>query len=191
MAPVIVTAMAAMFLSEKVGLRRWAAALVGLAGVTIIVQPGTSAFHLASLIPLCGSLASATSTITTRMAKAERPDTTLFYSALIGFAILSVMVLFQWQTPTWPQVAIGGVVGFFATVASLMQVYAYRNGSASLLAPFSYTQLIWASALGFVAFGSVPGPAMLCGAAVIAASGIYTAWRESVRSAARRDRQAR
>ena len=188
-APVVVTAMAAMFLGEKVGLRRWTAALVGLAGVLIMVQPGTSAFQLASLIPLCGSLASASSTIATRMAKAERPDTTLLYSAVIGFAILSVLVLFHWQTPSWPQVAIGAVVGFFATLASLMQVYAYRHAPASLLAPFTYTQLIWASGLGFLVFGTVPGPAMLCGAAVVAASGIYTAWRETVRSPGDRRQQ--
>ncbi len=132
-APVAVTAMAALFLGEKVGLRRWVAALVGLAGVVVIVQPGTSAFQLASLIPLFGSLASAASTITTRMVRAERPDATLFYSAVIGFLVLSVIVVFQWRMPTWPQVAIGGFVGFFATLASLMQVYAYRHAPASLL----------------------------------------------------------
>ncbi len=187
-APVLVTAMAAMFLGERVGLRRWTAALVGLAGVAIIVQPGTSAFQLASLIPLCGSVASATSTVALRMAKSERPDTTLLYSAVIGFSVLSVLVLFHWQTPTWPQVAIGAVVGFFATLASLMQVYAYRHAPASLLAPFTYTQLIWASGLGFVVFGATPGRAMLCGATIIAASGIYTAWRERVRSLEARNR---
>jgi drug/metabolite transporter (DMT)-like permease len=181
-APVIVTAMAAMFLGETVGLRRWIAAAVGLVGVAVIVQPGSSAFQLVSLIPLCGSLASATSTITTRMARDERPDTTLFWSAIIGFIVLSGTVVFVWKTPSWNDVAIGGIVGFFATLASLMQVFAYRHAPASLLQPFSYSQLIWAGALGFAAFGTVPGPAMLGGAAIIAASGIYTAWREAVRS---------
>ena len=180
-APVIVTAMAAVFLRESVGIRRWIAAAVGLVGVAIIVQPGSSAFQLASLIPLFGSLASATSTITTRMARDERPDTTLFYSAIIGFLVLSGMVVFVWKTPSWNDVAIGGIVGLFATLASLMQVFAYRHAPASLLQPFSYSQLIWAGALGFAVFGTVPGPAMLGGAAIIAASGIYTAWRETVR----------
>jgi len=161
MAPVVVTAMAALILREKVGIRRWSAALVGLAGVIVIVQPGGSTFEAASLIPLCGSVASAT--------------------ALIGFALVSVLTGFVWQTPTWNQVAVGGITGFFATLASLMQIYAYRNAPASLLAPFSYTQLLWAAGLGYLAFGTVPGPAMLCGAAIIAASGIYTAWREAVR----------
>lgn len=181
LAPVLVTGMAFLFLGEKVGPRRWIAAVLGLVGVAIIVQPGSSTFQAASLIPLCGSLAGASSSILTRMAKDERPDTTLFYSAIIGFAILSMLVAFQWHTPTWQQVAIGGFVGFFATLASLMQVFAYRNASASLLQPFSYSQLIWAAALGYVAFGAVPGPAMFLGASIIAASGIYTAWREARR----------
>ena len=81
------------------------------------------------------------------------------------------------------------MVGFFATLASLMQVYAYRHAPASLLAPFTYTQLIWASGLGFVVFGATPGRAMLCGATIIAASGIYTAWRERVRSLEARNRR--
>lgn len=181
LAPVLVTAMAFLFLGEKVGPRRWIAAIVGLVGVAVIVRPGSSAFQLASLIPLCGSFAGAALTITTRMAKDERPDTTLFYSAVIGFAALSFLVAFQWQTPTWQQVAVGGFVGFFATLASLMQVFAYRNAPASLLQPFSYSQLIWAAAFGYAAFGTIPGPAMFCGAAIIAASGIYTAWRETQR----------
>ena len=74
----------------------------------------------------------------------------------------------------------GGIVGFFATLASLMQIFAYRNAPASLLAPFSYTQLVWAAALGYIAFGTVPGPSMLIGTAIIAASGMYTAWCETV-----------
>ena len=182
LAPVVVTAMAALFLREKVGIRRWSAALVGLAGVMVIVQPGGSTFNVSSVIPLFGSIASALAVIGTRLAKDERPETTLFYSAVTGFAVISVLAAFTWQTPSWNQVAIGGIVGFFATLASLMQIFAYRNAPASLLAPFSYTQLVWAAALGYLAFGTIPGPSMLLGAAIIAASGIYTAWREAVRA---------
>ena len=184
LAPVVVTAMAALFLREKVGIRRWSAALVGLAGVMVIVQPGGSTFDVSSFIPLCGSIASALAVIGTRLVKDERPETTLFYSAVTGFAVISVLAAFTWQTPSWNQVAIGGIVGFFATLASLMQIFAYRNAPASLLAPFSYTQLVWAAALGYLAFGTIPGPSMLLGAAIIAASGIYTAWREAVRARA-------
>ena len=182
LAPVVVTAMAALFLREKVGLRRWAAALVGLAGVMVIVQPGGSSFTLASLVPLLGSIASATAVIGTRLAKDERPETTMLFQAVVGFAVVTAMTAFDFHVPSWNEVAIGCISGFFATVASLMQVFAYRHAPASLLSPFTYTQLMWAAGMGFLAFGTVPGPSMLCGAAIIAASGIYTAWREAVRA---------
>ena len=182
MAPVVVTAMAALVLREKVGLRRWAAALVGLAGVMVIVQPGGSAFTLASLVPLVGSVASASAIIGTRLARGERPETTMLYQAVIGFAVVSVLAAFDWHMPTWNEVAIGCISGFFATIASLMQVFAYRHAPASMLSPFTYAQLLWAAGLGYLAFGTVPGPAMLIGAAIIAASGIYTAWCEALRA---------
>ena len=182
LAPVVVTAMAALFLRARVGLRRWAAALVGLAGVMVIVQPGGSSFTLASLVPLCGSIASATAVIGTRLAKDERPETTMLFQAVVGFLVVTAMAAFDFHLPTWNEVAIGCISGFFATVASLMQVFAYRHAPASTLSPFTYSQLMWAAGLGFLAFGTMPGPAMYCGAAIIAASGIYTAWRETVRA---------
>ena len=182
MAPVVVTAMAALFLREKVGVRRWAAALVGLAGVMVIVQPGGSSFSIESFVPLLGSIASATAVIGTRLARDERPETTMLYQAVVGFVVVTALAAFDFHVPTWNEVAIGCISGFFATVASLMQVFAYRHAPASLLSPFTYTQLLWAAGFGFMAFGTVPGPAMLAGAAIITASGIYTAWRETVRS---------
>lgn len=182
LAPVVVTAMAAVFLREKVGVRRWSAALVGLVGVIVIVQPGGSSFTLASFVPLCGSVASALAVIGTRLARHERPETTMLYQAVVGFAVVTVLAAFDFHMPSWNEVAIGCISGFFATLASLMQVFAYRHAPASLLSPFTYTQLLWAAGLGFMAFGTVPGPSMLAGAAIITVSGIYTAWRETVRA---------
>ena len=186
LAPVVVTAMAALFLSEKVGLRRWSAALVGLVGVIVIVQPGGGSFTLASVVPLLGSIASATAVIGTRLAKDERPETTMLYQAVVGFIVVTALAAFDFHQPSWSELVVGCISGLFATVASLMQVFAYRNAPASLLSPFTYTQLLWAAGLGFLAFGTVPGPSMVLGAAIIAASGIYTAWRETVRARATR-----
>ncbi len=183
LAPVVVTALAALVLRERVGLRRWSAALVGLLGVLVIVQPGGGSFTPASLVPLLGSIASASAVIGTRLVRDERPETTMLYQAVVGFVVVTALAAFDVHWPTWNEVAIGCIGGFFATLASLMQVFAYRHAPASLLSPFTYTQLLWAAGLGFMAFGTVPGPSMLAGAAIITASGIYTAWRETVRAA--------
>lgn len=180
-APVIVTALAALVLKETVGPRRWGAALAALAGVLIIVQPGAGSFRPAALIPLAGAAVSAVTVICTRLNKTDGPGTTLAYSALVGGALLSALVILDWRTPTLPELGVALVVGLFGALGSLLQVLAYRFAPASTLAPFTYTQLIWASGLSFVILGAVPGPAMALGSAVIAASAIYTALRERAR----------
>jgi drug/metabolite transporter (DMT)-like permease len=180
--PIFVTALAVVILGEKVGVRRWVAALVGLVGVLIIVQPGTAAFRPATLIPLVGAGMSASAIIATRLMARERINTTMAYSAFVGTAILAVLAAPGWVTPNWPQLQIALVSGFFATLGNLAQILAYRHAPASLLSPFIYTQLIFAAGLGYLVFGNVPGPSALVGAAVIAASGMYTAWRERVRA---------
>jgi len=92
--------------------------------------------------------------------------------------LLTIWVPFEWQTPSLAHLAIGGLIGVSSTIAHLLFVLAYRHANASVLAPFSYIQIIWASGVGFLMFGVVPGPWTYVGAAVIAMSGLYTAHRE-------------
>jgi drug/metabolite transporter (DMT)-like permease len=184
-APLFITVMAVVFLGEVVGIRRWAALAVGLIGVLVIVRPGSSAFQVATLLPLCGAVVSAGSAIALRLMKDESPDTTMVYSAIVGVVILSGLTALNWTTPDWQQLAIALLGGVFVTLANLLQICAYRQAPASTLAPFTYTQLIWASGLGFLAFGILPGSATLVGGAIITASGIYTAYRERVRGEGR------
>ncbi|MFX5949073.1 EamA family transporter, partial [Acinetobacter baumannii] len=81
---------------------------------------------------------------------------TMAYSALTGVAILSLMVPFVWVTPSWSAIGFGILIGVFSTVGQWIVVLAYRYGDASVLAPFSYTQLLWVSILGYLIFGEVP-----------------------------------
>ena len=180
-APLFITILAVIFLGEHVGIRRWSAIFVGLAGVLIVVQPGSSAFQPASLLPLCGAMVSASSIVALRLMKNERADTTMLYTALVGVAILTVLTTFDWVTPTWHELGIGLLGGGFVTLANLVQIFAYRHAPASMLAPFSYLQLIWASGLGYLVFGIFPGGATLLGGTIVAASGLYTAYRERIR----------
>jgi drug/metabolite transporter (DMT)-like permease len=178
--PLLVTGLAIVFLGETVGLRRWIAAAVGLCGVLIIVNPGSGAFQPAALLPLAAALGSAASAIALRMMKNERAETTMAYSAFIGVGVLSIMVSFQWVMPSWETLAVGLLSGLLVTVANLLQIVAYRHTPASTLAPFGYAQLIWASSLGLAVFGIFPALSTFAGAAVIAARGVYTAYRERV-----------
>lgn len=183
-APLFVTALSIVFLGEKVGMRRWFATALGLIGVLIILRPGTSAFHLAAFFPVVSAACWAGMLILTRMMSGrEAVITTMAYSSLTGLAILTAMVPFVWVTPSWTAIALGIFIGVASTAGQWIVVLAYRYGDASVLAPFSYTQLLWVSILGFFIFGEVPDVWTVVGAAFIVASGLYIAHRERVRRA--------
>ena len=181
-APLFVTALSIIFLGEKVGMRRWIATAVGLVGVLIILRPGTGAFHPAAFFPLVSALAWACTLIMTRMMSgSDRAITTMTYSSIAGLCILSAMVPFVWVAPTWHDILFGILIGVASTAGQWIVVLAFRYADASVLAPFSYTQLLWVSILGFLVFGEVPGIWTVTGAAFIVASGLYTAHRERIR----------
>ena len=181
-APLFVTALSIAFLGEKVGVRRWLATAVGLAGVLIILRPGSSAFHPAACFPLISALAWACTLIMTRMMSGrEAAITVMTYSSIAGLCIVSVLVPFVWVTPSWHDLAFGVLIGVASTAGQWIVVLAFRYADASVLAPFSYTQLWWVSILGFMVFGEVPDVWTVVGAAFIVASGLYTAHRERVR----------
>jgi len=180
--PLFVTALSIIFLGESVGLRRWLATAVGLIGVLIILRPGTSAFHPAAFFPLVAALGWACTLIMTRMMSGqERAATTMTYSSIAGVCILSALVPLVWVAPSWHDVLFGVLIGVASTAGQWIVVLAFRFADASVLAPFSYTQLLWASILGFLVFGEIPDVWTVIGAVFIVASGLYTAHRERAR----------
>lgn len=181
--PIFVTALSIPFLGEVVGIRRWIAVLVGLVGVTIVVRPGLGAFDPAAIYPILSALSWAvTLVITRKTADGDSPVTALTYAALVGFAVLTAIIPFEWVHMGWREVMLGAATGITSTVAQGLIVLAYRHANASLLAPFSYSQLVWSVGLGVLVFGDVPDMWTFAGAAVIIASGLYTAHRERIRA---------
>jgi drug/metabolite transporter (DMT)-like permease len=181
-APLFVTALSIAFLGEKVGVRRWLATITGLIGVLIILRPGSSAFHPAAFFPIVSALAWAGTLIMTRMMSGrERAITTMTWSAITGVCVISALVPLVWVTPSWHDVLFGIFIGIASTAGQWIVVLAFRYADASVLAPFSYTQLVWVSVLGFFVFGEIPDLWTIAGAAVIVCSGLYTAHRERVR----------
>jgi drug/metabolite transporter (DMT)-like permease len=180
--PLFVTALSIFFLGESVGLRRWLATATGLIGVLIILRPGSGAFHPAAFFPLVSALAWACTLIMTRMLSGkEAAITTMTYSSLAGIGILSVLVPLVWVAPSWHDILFGIFIGIASTAGQWIVVLAFRYADASVLAPYSYTQLLWVSMLGFIVFGEVPDVWTVTGAVFIVASGLYTAHRERLR----------
>ncbi|MBP2290678.1 DMT family transporter [Azospirillum rugosum] len=189
--PVFVTILSILILNEKIGVRRWAAVLVGLVGVLIVIRPGGAAFQPAAVFPILSAMSWATGVVMTRkMTGQERPATTLIWTALTGLAVLTALLPFDFAVPTWREVALGGLIGVVSTIAQWLLVQAYRYGDASVLASYSYIQIVWSSMMGYLVFGAMPDHWTFVGAGVIIASGVYTAHRERIRQKERAASQA-
>ena len=190
--PLLITVLSVLMLKEKVGVRRWAATLVGFAGMLLIIRPGTSAFQMAALYPLGAALLWSFAAVVTRSVSAhDRAATTLVWTSLVMLAGASVLIPFFWRPMTGQEWLLMGLIGGISIVGHSMLVFAYERASASFLAPFSYAQLVWATILGYLVFGSLPDRWIAAGAILIVASGIYTAHREHVRAREARERAAR
>ena len=181
-APVLVTLMAAFFLKEKVEPARWLAVAGGFIGVLIIIRPGGGVFTWASVLPLCCASCFACYQILTRkMANLESPYTSIFYAGLVGSVLMSLTLPWVW---VWPQNFIHGAmflgIGIIGGLSHLIMIKAYDYAPASRLAPFSYTQLIWVTIMGYLVFDHFPDHWTLVGIAVIMASGIYIATHQQM-----------
>jgi drug/metabolite transporter (DMT)-like permease len=178
-APLFITALSVPLLKEKVGFHRWAAVLIGLAGVLIIVRPGGGLWHWASIMPLVGAMFFAGFQLITRvLASTERTHVTLFHTGIGGLFWTSLMVPFFWTEPTLVYWAVFIGTGVMGALAHLCMISAFNRAEASLLAPHNYTKIIWVAVLGYVLFDDVPSLNMWVGTAVIVSAGVYVLYRE-------------
>ena len=178
--PLFVTALASLILGERVGLRRWAACLVGFIGALIVVRPGFGPMGWAWIYPLASTVFYSFYAICTRkVAPTERSGTLLFYSALASVVVLGAASPTFWVAPVgleWPGLLTVGVV---TASSAALAIRAFSLAPASLLAPFSYAEIITATFFGFLVFGHIPDAYTIFGAAVIAGSGIYVFYEET------------
>jgi drug/metabolite transporter (DMT)-like permease len=180
--PVLVTVFSIVLLKEKVGIRRALATLAGFAGMLVIIRPGSGAFQWAAVFPLGAAVVWAFGSVLTRKISAdEDAETTIIWSALIALIIGTLLLPFVYVRPTAHELMICAFVGLGSAIGHAMVVYAFTRAEASALAPYSYTQLVWAVGAGFAAFGTLPDVWTITGAAIITASGVYTVHRERVR----------
>ena len=179
--PLFVTALSIPLLGERVGLRRWIAVLIGLLSVLIILRPGGVTFQLAMLLPLGSSLCWAMALILTRLMRdSEQALTVLAWSSLVGVVAVSPLVWPVWQMPNSSQWMILILLGVFNGLGQYLVIRAFMRASASLLAPFSYSIIIWSMLIGLIVFNSFPDGITLVGTAILIAAGLYIWYREKV-----------
>jgi drug/metabolite transporter (DMT)-like permease len=180
-APIFASIGAMIFLGERAGLRRWTAIVMGFVGTLIILRPGLAEIPPAALLLLFGSAAVAGSVIMVKiLSRTERSSAIVTYMGLYMVPMLLIPTVFVWQTPAWPLypwlIAMGGV----GTLAQWAMTQAYAAADATAVLPFDYLRLPFVAVAGFFVFGERLDVWTWTGAAVIAASSIYIAHRESV-----------
>lgn len=178
--PLIVTLLAARMLKERVGWQRWAGILVGFAGVLVIIRPGAGVTHPAALYVLATALVFAVySVLTRRLAGVDDAFTTIFHTGVAATVVTTFIVPFVWVWPTAIEWALLILLGMLGGLGHFLLILAYQRAQASVLAPFAYTQIVWATLAGFVLFGELPDAVALAGALVVAAGGLFVLWAET------------
>ena len=178
--PLFVTLLSAWLLNERVDAMSWLIVVVGFVGVIIVMRPGSAVFRFEALLPICSSLAWAISVICTRkLATHDGVDTTLVYSGLLGFALVTFVALPQITVPPLEGVLAAVAMAIVWSAAQWLSVHAYHRGNVSVLAPFSYSQLMWSTLIGFAVFRHVPDGASLAGISTILACGVVAMWRST------------
>jgi drug/metabolite transporter (DMT)-like permease len=173
--PLFLAMLAVPMLGERMDGARLAAVMVGLAGALVIVRPGAAVFTPYALLPVGMALCNALYQILTRkVAGVEHPLTSLVWGAIVGTVLLALTLPFAWVMPTNPwHWALLATIGVLASVGHFTLIRAYDYASATGLAPFFYTQLVWVMLLGWLVFGDFPDGWSLLGMGIIVASGIY------------------
>ncbi len=171
--PLLLTALAALFLGERVTAGMWASAALGFVGVLVIVRPGSNMFTPAALLPLgmactyAGYMA-----LTRRLARCQTPARSLFYGTSVGTLLTSCLLVLDWVKPDVQMLSALALIGALSAGTHWLTIKALRAAPASLLAPISYAQLLWSVAFGALLFGEIPDVITLTGMGVVVAGGL-------------------
>ena len=181
MSPILVTLLSIVVLGEHVGLRRWAGIILGFTGALIVMKVwdgGASGVKFGALFLLAAALTNASYQIATRKLRHDSPLTSLLFTAAAGAIVSSFILPWYWTTPNafgWMLLVASGIAG---CLGHLCLIKALHAAPASVVAPFSYSSLLWATLAGFVVWHDVPELTTLIGAALIIGSGLYIFLRE-------------
>ena len=179
--PLMTCALSVPLLGEKVGWRRSSAIAVGFAGILLIVRPGFAEVHWAVLCALGSAFFGALYNIATRVAAAhDHTLVSLVYVSLVGALLATPSLALGWSTPAGWDWTLFLLLGMCGGVGHLLLISAFAHAPASTLAPFSYTQIVWTTLLGYLLFDRLPDLWTVAGIVVIVCSGLYLLHRERV-----------
>lgn len=182
MTPIFITVLSIPLLGEKVGLHRWMAILVGLAGVLVVLEPWSSTAELS--LGHLGALAAAAfsslaAVIVRKVGKEERSAVLMLYPMVANFLVLGAVLPFVYKPVAIEHLGTSAAMACLGVTGGLLFIQAYRRGEAVIVAPMQYSQILWATFYGIMFFGEKPQSHVLIGAGIIISSGLYIVLRES------------
>jgi drug/metabolite transporter (DMT)-like permease len=188
--PLIIVALAAIVLKERVRIYRWSAVLIGFAGVIIMLIPHFEPSHYAaagaattaavgSVFALTSAVCNAGTVIQTRrLTQTETTSSIVFYFSLICAIAGALTLPFAWHSPTTRELAALIALGILGGLAHIFLTESYRYAPTSVVAPFDYSAMLWAVLLGYWFFGELPDKLVYLGASIVTAAGLFVIWRE-------------
>lgn len=181
---VILVALSALFLKEKIPTNRWLASGFGLIGVLMIVRPGLDGFHWASLLALAAATFFSLYILSTRFLAGQAPPlVTLSYQSVGGFVVMTLLIPWFWITPTYTDFILMVTMALTGAMGHLLLIRSFEFAEASLLAPYLYTEIIMQAVLGYWIFGDLPDTWAWAGIAVIISVGIFLSLVSTTNSA--------
>lgn len=181
--PLAMTAAAAVFLSERVGWRRWMAAGVGLVGILFIIRPGTDDFSWWYLSALASVVFITARDLATRMISAETPTVvvTFLTAAVVTIAGCLLGLTETWVWPDFSAFARLAAAAVLVLVGYVLLIESWRGVEVSAVAPFRYSVVLWALLFGYLMLGEIPSGWTVFGSAIVVGAGMYTFHRERQR----------
>lgn len=178
--PVLITLGAALFLGERFGPRRAFGVVAALIGALIIIRPGSGVLSLYALLPVGAAICYSGFALATRfVGRGESVWTSLFYGAVLGGCVFTAIIPFYWQTPDAIAIALMIFIGLISTLPHFLLIHSLTLAEASVVVPFGYVGLLFATVWGMIFFGDYPDALTYLGAAVIVAAGVYVWHREN------------
>jgi len=183
LAPIFMTVLSVPMLGEQVGIHRWSAVLVGFIGVVFMAQPEGQVFQIGTIFGITSAFFWGVGSISVRqLTHSESTPAITFYTHFFAALILAVALPFFWVTPTWQGALAMLAVGIMGGTSQFWATQALSYAPAGAIAPFNYTQMIWAVILGFLIWHDLPGRNLLIGVTLVIASGLYILYREMRRA---------
>mgnify|MGYP001596192110 CR=1 FL=1 len=179
-APLLIALLSGPILGERIGASRWALIGLGFLGVVVVARPTGVGFHPAMFVAFANVGCYAVyAVITRRLAGVDSAASMLVFSTALPVFVLAPALPAVWVWPSSPSVwLVAAVMGACGALGHLLLILAFARAPASVVAPFTYTQILWMTLCGWLVFGDLPGVSTVLGGAIVMASGVGLLWLE-------------